>query len=294
MELTEKLDYLRVLVLAENTVPFAASLRGQHGLSYLVEGKKESAAFKLVMDVGQDHETLCFNMKELNVSAGEIDAIMLSHCHYDHTSGVARLLADTEKEGVPVIAHPDIFRTHFLNTPVLRYIGMTAQECSGDALVAAGGRPFLTRDPLSLMPGLTTTGEVPRVTSFEEGVLKAFSIKEGHTVEDNIPDDLSLVACVEGLGLVVITGCSHAGIINIIKQACSLFPGEELYAVLGGLHLAGASRERIDRTVTELASFNPQLVSAGHCTGFQAQAALYNALGDRFVPLTCGAEFVFK
>ncbi len=289
----EKLDSLRILVLAENTVPFGGSLLGQHGLSFLLEARREQTIMQVIMDVGQDYGALCTNMQQLNVNADDIDAIVLSHCHYDHTSGVVALLAETKKQGVPVIAHPDIFRTHFLATPVLRYIGMK-QEDSAQAIISAGGRPFLTRDPLSLMPGLTTTGEVPRVTPFEAGGLKVFTINEGRTQEDSIPDDISLVACVEGRGLVVITGCSHAGIINIIKHACSLFPGEDLNAVLGGLHLAGAATERIEGTVEELAGFNPELVSAGHCTGFNAQVALFNTMGERFIPLSTGAEFVIS
>lgn len=286
----ENLDSLRVLVLAENTVPFGGSLLGQHGLSYLVEARRGQTTMKVIMDVGQNHGALCTNMQQLNVNAGDIDAIVLSHCHFDHTSGVTALLAETKKQGVPVIAHPDIFRTHFLTTPTLRAIGMTKED-NAQALVSAGGLPFLTRDPLPLMPGLTTTGEVPRVTPFEEGGLKVFTISEGRTQEDSIADDTSLVACVKGQGLVVITGCSHAGIINIIKQACSLCPGEDLHAVFGGLHLAGAAKERITRTVEELSAFNPRLVSAGHCTGFKAQVALYNAMGERFIPLSTGADF---
>ncbi|MEW5920011.1 MAG: MBL fold metallo-hydrolase [Bacillota bacterium] len=289
----EKLDYLRILVLAENTVPFDRSLLGQHGLSFFIEGKREQTTLRVIMDVGQDHGALCHNMKSLNVSTGDVDAIVLSHCHFDHTTGVTALLAATGKSGVPVIAHPDIFRTHFFTAPVLRSIGMV-QDNSAAALSAAGGKPFLTRDPLQLMPGLMTTGEVPRITPFEEGGLNVFTLKDGHMQKDNIPDDISLVACVQGRGLVVMTGCSHAGIINIIKQAVSIFPGEKLYAVIGGLHLYGAPAERVKRTVEELAEFYPALVAAGHCTGFKAQVELHNALGEQFTPLTAGAEFIIS
>ncbi len=289
----EKLDSLRILTLAENTAPFGGSLLGQHGLSFLIEGKSEQATLQVIMDVGQDYDALCNNMEKLNVDVGQIDAVVLSHCHYDHTSGVAALLTQTKKRGVPVIAHPHIFRAHFINTPVLRHVGIMEGN-NMQSLVAAGGQPFLTRDPLPLMPGLTTTGEVPRITSFEESVLKVFTINEGNVFRDSMPDDISLVACIKGRGLVVITGCSHAGIINIIKQAFSLYPGEELHVVIGGLHLEGAGSERITKTVEELCSFRPDLVSAGHCTGFDAQVAFYNVLGDRFVPLSAGAEFIIS
>ena len=286
-----KLDYLRVLVLVENTAPFGLPLQGQHGLSYYIEGRSGQAALRIIMDVGQSHSVLDHNMKLLNISAESIDAVVLSHCHYDHTGGVAALLAKTGKTGLPVIAHTDIYRPHFRATPISGHMGMGAED-SAQAIACAGGKLFLTTAPFLLMPGLTTTGEIPRLTPFEEGMRGVYTIKDGRVVEDDIPDDNSLVACVQGRGLVVVAGCSHAGIINIIKQALVLFPGEKLYAVIGGMHLVGASAERLALTVQELVGYEPALVAAGHCTGFTAQAAFHHALGDRFVPLNVGAEFV--
>lgn len=289
---TAKLDYLRLLVLAENTVPFDRPLLGQHGLSCFIEAKKENTTLRLVMDVGQDYGVLSHNMQKLNVSAGDIDAVVLSHCHFDHTTGVTSLLAATGKTGVPVIAHPDVFRAHFLTTPLIRSIGMAQADGSTAALGAAGGKPLLTQDPLQLMPGLVTTGEVPRITPFEEGGLNVFTLNDGHLQKDIIHDDLSLVACVQGRGLVVITGCSHAGIINIVSQAMALFPGEELHAVIGGLHLHAAQAQRISKTVEALAVHSPAFVAAGHCTGFLAQVELHKVLGERFTPLHVGADFI--
>ncbi len=287
-----KLDYLRVLILAENTVPFDRPLLGQHGLSCFIEARREKASLRLIMDVGQNPDVLSHNMQKLNVSAANIDAVVLSHCHFDHTTGVAALLAAAGKANLPVIAHPHIFRDHFLPGPPLRFIGMSRADGSAGALNAAGGRPILTRDPLSLLPGLMTTGEVPRLTTFEEGGLDVYTLEDGHLQKDMLHDDLSLVACVAGRGLVIITGCSHAGIVNIVTHALGLFPEEKLHAVIGGLHLHGAPEERIRCTVEAINAFAPALVAAGHCTGFQAQVELRRALGERFCPLHVGAEFV--
>lgn len=277
----------------ENTVSFSTSLLGQHGLSFYVEAKKEQLKLRLIMDVGPDHQVLCHNMKQLKLDNEEIDAVVLSHCHFDHTTGVASLLRKLNKTGIPVIGHSDLFRPHFCTAPFLQFIGMRADD-DLTALQTAGGHPFLTRDPVTIMPGLKTSGEVPRLTAFEDERLPLCTVKEGYTVEDRMLDDISLVACVQNRGLVVITSCSHAGIVNIIRQALILFPGEPLYAVIGGLHLVGAKEERIIQTVQGLTEYHPVLVSTGHCTGFKAQAALSGALGDRFVPLSCGAEFVIK
>ena len=295
----ERLDYLRVLVLAENTVPFPTALLGQHGLSFLIEGKKEKererakVELRVIMDVGQIHDALMTNMELLKVNICAVDAIVLSHCHYDHTSGVAALLAATKRRDIPLIAHPAIFRSHFLAKPALRSLGIRPED-RAEAIVAAGGALLLTSDPVQLMPGLMTTGEVPRVTPDTEEGLSVITVTEGRTAVDHLLDDIALIACVKGKGLVVIAGCSHSGIINIVKRALALFPGEKLYAVIGGFHLIEASQQRLAAVVEELAGFAPALVAAGHCTGFKAQAALYHTLGDRFVPLHVGAEFIFS
>ena len=160
--------------------------------------------------------------------------------------------------------------------------------------MAAGGALLLTSDPVQLMPGLMTTGQVPRVAPDTEEGLSVITVTEGRAAADNILDDIALIACVKGKGLVVIAGCSHSGIVNIVRRALALFPGEKLYAVLGGFHLIAASQQGIAATVEELAGHNPALVAAGHCTGFKAQAALYNTLGDRFIPLHVGAEFIIS
>jgi 7,8-dihydropterin-6-yl-methyl-4-(beta-D-ribofuranosyl)aminobenzene 5'-phosphate synthase len=147
---------------------------------------------------------------------------------------------------------------------------------------------YLTRDPFEIMPGLQTTGEVPRETAFEEPGLSLSTIKEGRVVDDLIMDDISVVARVRDKGLVALTGCSHAGIVNITRHALNLTGEKKVEGILGGLHLVGATADRIHKTVDALAQLGPGWIAAGHCTGFGAQAALSAAFGDRFSPLCCG------
>jgi 7,8-dihydropterin-6-yl-methyl-4-(beta-D-ribofuranosyl)aminobenzene 5'-phosphate synthase len=138
-----------------------------------------------------------------------------------------------------------------------------------------------------------TTGEVPRVTDFEEvGIALSTIDAGGRVVPDAMPDDIAIEARVKGRGVVIVTGCSHSGIVNILKHVVR--PGERVAGIIGGLHLVEASSERIEKTVAALSDFSPSLVAAGHCTGFRAQAAIYAAFGERFATMGSGTVFSFS
>lgn len=286
------LDKLTVTVLAEDSVPYESPLLGQHGVSFWLEAERNGITKRVLVDVGQNPEALLFNVGKLGIPLREADAVVLTHCHYDHTRGLARILEAIGRKDVPVIAHPALFRLNFVTDPFFQHVGVMQGDRAED-LRAAGAELVLVSGPLQLMPGLSTTGEVPRVTDFEEvGIALSTLDENGRVVPDSMPDDLSLAARIEGKGLALVTGCSHAGIINILRHV--LTPGEKLEAVIGGLHLVEAPDERIEKTVEALAGYSPSLVAAGHCTGFRAQAALYRVLGKRFTPLGSGAVFRFS
>lgn len=286
------LDKLTVTVLAEDSVPYESPLLGQHGVSFWLEAERNGITKRVLVDVGQNPEALLFNVGKLGIPLREADAVVLTHCHYDHTQGLTRILEAIGRKDVPVIAHPALFRLNFVTDPFFQHVGVMQGDRAED-LRAAGAELVLVSGPLQLMPGLSTTGEVPRVTDFEEvGIALSTLDENGRVVPDSMPDDLSLAARIEGKGLALVTGCSHAGIINILRHV--LTPGEKLEAVIGGLHLVEAPDERIEKTVEALAGYSPSLVAAGHCTGFRAQAALYRVLGKRFTPLGSGAVFRFS
>jgi len=285
------LDALRVTVLAEDSVPYESPLLGQHGVSFWLEAELNGNVKRILVDVGQNADALLYNIGQLKIPLGETDAIVLTHCHYDHTQGLSKILKAMGKRDVPVIAHPSLFRPNFITAPFFRHVGVMQGDEPLD-IQAAGGSLFLFSEQLQLMPGLATTGEVPRVTDFEEvGIALYTADEKGCAVPDSMPDDLALVARVKGKGIVVVTGCSHAGIINILKH--SIETGEHVEAVLGGFHLVEASEERIQKTVSALESFSPSLVAAGHCTGFRAQVALYAKFGNKFTTMGAGSLFMF-
>ena len=285
------LDRLTVTVLAEDSVPYESPLLGQHGVSYWLEAEREGVTRHILVDVGQNPDALLHNIEKLGVPLGCTDAVVLTHCHYDHTQGLARILEATGRADLPVIAHRALFRLNFVTVPFFQHVGVMQKDMP-ENLEAAGGRLVSVTGPLQLMPGLCTTGEVPRVTDFEEvGIALSTLDGQGRVVPDLMPDDLSLAARVRNKGVVVVTGCSHSGIVNILKHV--LEPGERVEAVIGGLHLVEAPEGRIEKTVSALEGFSPSLVAAGHCTGFRAQASLYARFGKRFSTMGSGTVFHF-
>jgi 7,8-dihydropterin-6-yl-methyl-4-(beta-D-ribofuranosyl)aminobenzene 5'-phosphate synthase len=286
-----ELNSLKITVLAEDSVLYESHYLGQHGVSFLLEGAKGSDVMRILVDVGQNSQALLNNMKLMNISPAIIDAVVLTHCHYDHTQGVARMLKEIGKRDIQVIAHRDIFRLNFVTEPYPRHVGIMPGD-SREEIEKAGGSLLLTKDPVKLMSGITTTGEVKRQTDFEEVGIALKTIEGGEVVDDQMLDDISVVANVNGKGLVIVTGCSHAGIVNIVKHAIELTGYEKIEGILGGLHLIDAPDDRIKRTGEELSKLNPEWICAGHCTGFKAQVELYLAFRERFSPLQTGMQFV--
>jgi len=290
MEKLDALDNLRITVLAEDSVLYGSSYLGQHGVSFLLEGVSGGNTKRILVDVGQNSDALLSNMQTMGISPSIANVIVLTHCHNDHTQGIARMLREINKKDVPVIAHPSIFRLHFITQPYPRHVGIM-QGDSKEEIEKAGGSLSLTKDPLAIMPGIMTTGEVKRRTGFEKVTVAVKTIENGMVIDDLMLDDISVVANVKDKGLVIITGCSHAGIINIANQAIEVTGCNKIEGIIGGLHLVEASATVIRRTVAELSKLNVAWISTGHCTGFKAQVELHLAFGERFSPLHTGMKF---
>jgi len=286
---TGELDGLKVTVLAEDSVLYESPYLGQHGLSFLLEATKGTNTRRILVDVGQNSQALLNNMRLMNISPPTIDAIVLTHCHYDHTKGIVNMLREIGKRGIPIIAHPSIFRPNFITKPYFRHVGI-AQDDSREEIEKTGASLSLTEDPLVIMPGIMTSGEVRRQTDFEEVGIELKTVENGKVRDDQMLDDISVIANVKEKGLVIVTGCSHAGVVNIAKQAIELTGCDRIEAIIGGLHLIDASDARIERTTEELSKLNIGRICAGHCTGFKAQVELCLAFKERFSPLHTGMQ----
>jgi len=290
MEKLSVLDSLKITIMAEDSVLYESPYLGQHGVSFLLEGVNGENTKRILVDVGQNSKALLYNMQTMSFSPEVIDTIVLTHCHYDHTQGVTRLLQEIGKKDIQVIAHPSIFRPHFITEPHHRHVGIMQGDSKTD-IEKAGGNLSLTAEPFMITPGIITTGEVERNTEFEGSSIGLKTEENGMVIDDLMLDDISVVANVKDKGLVIITGCSHAGIVNITKQAMGVAGYDKIEGIIGGLHLIEASDAVIMRTVEELARLNIAWISTGHCTGFKAQMELHHAFGERFSPLHTGMQF---
>jgi len=287
------LDALQVRVLVEDSVMHESPFWGAHGVSFYVTARKDDVTRNILIDVGQGPEVLLHNMELMGINLASIDAIVLTHRHYDRTQGSSEVLRRIGRAGVPIVVHPNIFRLNFADKPYLRHVGVIPNDARSN-LEKLGAILFLTADPLQLMPGLITTGYVLCQTDFEEIGIPLKTIDSSyHVVQDIMEDDISVIAAVKGRGLVILTGCSHAGINNIAKHAIALTGISKVAAIIGGLHLIEAPMERIARTVDALYSLGVESIYGGHCTGFNAQVEFRKKFGTRFKPLHTGDFFEF-
>jgi 7,8-dihydropterin-6-yl-methyl-4-(beta-D-ribofuranosyl)aminobenzene 5'-phosphate synthase len=264
---------LRIITLSENTASIDGCL-GEWGLSVLVESDDITVLF----DTGQGLSTV-HNAELLGVDLGKVDKIVLSHGHFDHTGGLASVLSRIGKE-VEVIAHPDIWQAKYAVAEGAepRYIGI---PFSRKELEELGARFRLTAEPVSISASIMTSGEIPRVTDYED-IEPFLAVKEnGNFRPDVFRDDQALIIKTPA-GLVVILGCAHRGIINTLYHAQKLSGQKKIDTVVGGCHLISSGPERIERTIAALKELGVKRLGACHCTGLAASVMMAREFGERF------------
>ena len=259
MDRNDSVNRIVITVLTEDYAGYESSLLGSHGISLLLEIYGSDYQKNILFDVSQSSDAILHNMKILNISPGIVDLIFLSHCHWDHTGGLFGMVKAIQKEDLPIVGHSTLFRPHYILEPHTRHIGIPKESYS-EALGKLS-RLVLIDTSFSLMPGVISTGEVKREVPFEKTTtLRTFEEKHGSLVPDGIKDDLSLVIKIEEKGLVVVTGCSHSGIVNIVQQAIRLTGEKKIHAIVGGLHLIDADDDRIQNTAKALMDLDLSLI----------------------------------
>jgi len=281
-------DKLKATCIIIDDAGYDTEFLGQFGLSILLEVTSGNVSRRILVDTGLTSKALLYNMELHGVDPKSLDFIFLTHCHYDHTGGLDGLLDKTRK-GVKVVAHPDIFRACYTLKQKKRYIGIPTDNIR-EQIEKKGGQLMLNKATFELIPGVASTGEIERLTSYEP-LENVFIIEEGEYVQDPELDDITLVVNVRDRGLVIIAGCSHAGIVNIMRQARRITGIDEIAAVIGGFHLRVAGEEQLTKTVAELSTAGQ--VCTGHCTGFKAMKLISDDMGDRFSLLQCGSELEY-
>jgi 7,8-dihydropterin-6-yl-methyl-4-(beta-D-ribofuranosyl)aminobenzene 5'-phosphate synthase len=263
---------MRVTVLVENTVGRTLPISGEHGLSLWVEYE----GHKLLFDTGQ-RGAVVTNAALLGIDLRQAEAIVLSHGHYDHTGGLRRV-CEYLGRSVPVYAHPEVFSAHRVSSPADKYVGFPLVR---EEIEDLGAVLNWVAEPLELYPGLWLSGEVPRRTAFEKGDPRMYVYRNGERVPDPLKDDSSIyIAAADGL--VVLLGCAHAGLVNIIEHARTVTAVNKVTAVLGGTHLGPVDAVQLDASISFLEALDLSLLAANHCTGQRVAARLAAVFGERF------------
>ena len=268
-------------------------LIAEHGFSMLVTVTRGERSHRILFDAGTSPDGVVENMRRLDVDPASIEAIVVSHGHFDHTTGLDGLVRALGPSGMPVLIHPDFWRRRRIMVP-----GREPREIpttSKAALAGAGFEIIEDRRPSFLLDGsVLITGEVPRVTGYEPGFPAQQAYLGGRWEPDPLVlDDQALLICVKGKGLVVITGCGHAGVVNICRHAGALTGGLPLHAAIGGFHLNGPVFEPlIPRVLDDLAELAPRVIVPAHCTGWRAGQAIAARFGDAYIPNSVGTRFV--
>jgi 7,8-dihydropterin-6-yl-methyl-4-(beta-D-ribofuranosyl)aminobenzene 5'-phosphate synthase len=271
------------------------TLLAEHGLSLLVKVQHGAEKHTILFDTGYNSMGVLHNMAKLAVDPNEMEAIVLSHGHMDHTGSLHPILQKISNP-IPLVVHPDAFlyprfveekdgsRRRFPRTLVREDLDRRNVEL----LESKTPTPILDETIL-------VTGEVERTTEFEKGMPNALIERDGNLEPDPIKDDQALVMHLKDKGLVVVSGCSHAGIVNTVRYAKKLTGVAKVHAILGGFHLSGAFFEKIvDKTIDELKALSPVVVVPMHCTGRKAMEQFSREFPSSFVLNSVGSKITLS
>ncbi|HAI11406.1 MAG TPA: MBL fold metallo-hydrolase [Phycisphaerales bacterium] len=274
-----------ITTLVENTAT-GRNIRAEHGLSYWIEADGHCILF----DTAQTPDVLMHNARRLKFDFADVEAVVLSHGHYDHTGGLMAVL--DEAKHPRLYLHPDALAKRYSQHTGGVMVDVGVAGGLSRAMLADKAEIVWTQSPTEIVPGLWVTGQVPRINQFEDTGGDFYLDAKAQQV-DPIVDDQSIFFDT-GQGVVVLLGCAHAGVINTLTHIRLLTNDRPIYAVIGGMHLLHASEERMTQTIESFRALNVQLLAPTHCTGPFAAARLWSEFPDRWQPCRVGARFVFE
>lgn len=303
--LTLQDNYIEITAMDSNAVitratplkegEIRASVLAEHGFSALVQPTLGNKTRTLLFDFGFSENGAAQNAVTLGADMTQVEAAALSHGHSDHTGGMAKLMALTGKKDIPFAVHPSIFKSP-------RYLKfgedfkINFPKVTRDMVRDAGLSAIETEHPYLLLDDtILFLGEVPRSTDFETGWPLPHRQQDGKEEWDAIEDDTSVVMNLKDKGLIILSGCAHAGIINTVYHAVKVTGIEKIHAVMGGFHLSGPFFEPIiDRTTQEFKKVNPAYIIPTHCTGRKAIMEMEKQMPEQFILNMAGTKLTFS
>ena len=309
-------DKVEILTLADNYIDLTAmdnseivsrgtpltqdmvltsSFLAEHGFSAVIKYVKKEAVRAIVFDFGLAWDIAARNADTSGVDLTEVEAATLSHGHIDHFGGLAEVAKKINRPGIEFVVHPSVFRTKRYVTTLTDF-KLFQPQLERQQVETLGFRIIETRNPYPIMDGdVLFLGEIQRKTSFEKGMPNAFYEQDGQETWDPIEDDTGIAINLAGRGLVILSGCSHSGIINTVEHARNVTGADKVHAVIGGFHLSGPFFEPIiDETIRAMKEINPDYVVPTHCTGRKATLAFEKAMPNQFILNMPGTKLTFS
>jgi len=305
-----EVDKLTIWVLADNfydtniaegkntkryrVVP-GKSIQAQHGLSFYAETVVDGKTSACMFDYGLDAAGVMNNIALLGLDIGKANAFSLSHGHYDHYLGAVEIVKQHQSRiaaGTPFYVGEETFARRYSLRPGTNEPADLGQLQRSD-LEALGLKVVEVKSSTQIIPGAFFTGNIERLTTYEKGSPTTLIKRGEKTEQDDFRGEQALFFNVKGKGLVVLSGCSHTGIVNAVRQAQKVSGTEKVHAIMGGFHLINAKPERIQSTLADIKAMKPDYVVPAHCTGFEALVAFSKEMPDAFTLNTAGTKYLF-
>jgi 7,8-dihydropterin-6-yl-methyl-4-(beta-D-ribofuranosyl)aminobenzene 5'-phosphate synthase len=303
----KEVDSAEIVSLMDNNVDFGSTIQkrevsnvrewtnhpfrlpfAEHGFSVLIKTISKGYHHTVLFDTGLSSEGIVTNATGMGVELSNVEGVVLSHGHYDHFGGLAKVSQVIGKEDLPIIVHDDVFKTRgMINTDgsIREFPKFPAENQIAPARYVRRKKSTLLGDKTILV-----SGEIPRKTYFEKGFKRHYVLSGDKWLPDPwIWDDQAIILNVKHKGLVIITGCAHAGIVNTALYAQQITGVTKVYSVMGGFHLAGKDCEtRINQTIELLLQSDPKIIVPMHCTGWRGKYAISKAIPHAFVSNSVG------
>lgn len=270
-------------------------IHSEHGLAFYIETQSKGETGACMFDFGMDYAGVSNNMVLLGIDIGKANAFALSHGHFDHFTGAIGILNNNRsriKKGTSFYVGKETFLNRYSLRPGTEFVTDLGQLNKMD-LEASGVRVYEVSESQEIIPGGYISGDIERSTPYEVPIPNLLVKRGKNLVPDDFAGEQALFFNVKGKGLVIISGCAHAGIVNTVKHIQNITGLKKVHAVIGGFHLINAGQEKISNTISDIKSISPDIVAPLHCTGFESVTALREAMPDAFFLNTAGTRYMF-
>jgi len=272
------------------------ALHAEHGLSYHIETIVNGKSHACLFDFAAEFQGVKRNMALLKIDFKKIEALGLSHDHWDHQATLIEFLKTNRDEipkGTPFYVGEKFFVGTYVKWPtgqVESLLALKREDIEGLGSV----KIVVVKSPTAIIEGAYLTGKIEQVTDYEK-VPPIFVAKKGDEfVQEDFIGEQAVVLNAKGKGLVVLSGCAHRGIVNTVKHAQKMTGIEKVYAIVGGFHLTGAKPEIIQKTIADIKTIRPDYIVPTHCTGFEAITAFAREMPDQFILNTAGTKYTIS